>query len=1021
MCSRIIKFTSIFLFVLFIFHGGCKSPFTPSESLPVIWVNTFTISFNCAEVGANPSSQVLNVKNIGPNTLNYRIEDDADFYDVDWLTVTPTSGTSSGQIVEHTIIIDKTGMAARDSVYTAKITVSSSEAYNSPQVVDVNLKIEKEPPPEISVSPQSLAFSAKQGAVSNPSSQTLRIKNTGQQALNYTISDDANWLDVTPKSGSSTGGENAHSVSVNVKNLSEGSYKGKITITDANASNSPESVEVTLTVSQKPPPVISVNPTSLSFSGKTGGSNPAPQYIRIKNSGESTLNYSISNNANWLNISPTSGSSTGQEITHTVSVNIGGLAEGTYKGAITITDSNANNSPQTVSVTLTISKKPPPEIWVSPTSMTFSGEVGGSNPSSQNMVIRNIGEETLNYAISDDADWLSVSPASGSSTGQDIVHTVSVNISGLSEGTHNGTMTITDANAVNSPQKVGVTLTLGKQTPPEISVVPSSLTFSGKEGGSNPSSQSIVIKNSGKGTLDYTISDDADWFGVSPGSGSSTGNENAHAVSVNTSGLGSGTYSGTITISSSNASNSPQTVGVTLTISEKPPPVISVTPSSLTFSGKVGESNPSSQSIKIKNSGEGTLNYSIADDANWLSVNPTSGSSTGGENSHTVSINISGLNEGTHTGIITITDSNASNSPQTVGVTLTLTKDQPPAISVTPTSLTFNAEQGGSNPSSQSIGIRNSGQQTLNYSITDNADWLSVNPASGSSTGGENSHTVSVSISGLSSGTHNGTITITDSNASNSPQTVSVTLNISEPPPPVIWVSPTSLNFVVMQGDPNPSSQISIKNSGGQILDYTISVDAGWLSVSPDNGSSTGGENSHTVSVNISGLSPGTYTGTITISDSNASNSPQTVIVSLTINAIPSDNEISVSYNRNGQEVIVSINIKGNIKEIKAYSLQLSYDENMFDYKEYTAAGTLTESWGSSASHKIGDGLLNVGGFTGDPANAIPKGEIGTLIKIILVVNCTGCGSSSQICIDAYDDDIKEMTPKPACTTFNYQ
>ena len=336
MCSRIIKFTSIFLFVLFIFHGGCKSPFRPSETLPVIWVNTFSISFNCAEVGANPAPQIFQVKNTGPNTLNYTIEDDANFYDVDWLTITPASGSSSGQIIEHTVVVDKTGMNSRDSAYNAKITISSSDAYNSPQKVDVSLKIEKEPPPEIDVSPQSLAFSAKQGAVSNPSSQTLRIKNTGQQTLNYTLSDDAAWLDVTPKSGSSTGGENTHTVSVNIKELSEGAYKGKITITDANASNNPKNVEVTLTVSQKPPPVISVTPTSLSFSGKQGGSNPAPQSIRIKNSGESTLNYSISDNANWLSVSPSGGSSTGQEITHNVSVNIGGLGEGSYNGIITI-------------------------------------------------------------------------------------------------------------------------------------------------------------------------------------------------------------------------------------------------------------------------------------------------------------------------------------------------------------------------------------------------------------------------------------------------------------------------------------------------------------------------------------------------------------------------------------------------------------------------------------------------------------------------------------------------------------
>ena len=388
-------------------------------------------------------------------------------------------------------------------------------------------------------------------------------------------------------------------------------------------------------------------------------------------------------------------------------------------------------------------------------------------------------------------------------------------------------------------------------------------------------------------------------------------------------------------------------------------------------------------------------------------------------------MSISGLSEGSHSGAITITDSNASNSPQTVSVTLTLSKDQPPQISVTPTSLEFSAIQGGSDPSAQSIRIRNSGQQTLNYTISDDAAWLSVSPSSGSSTGGENVHTVSVSIGSLGTGTHNGTITITDPNATNSPQTVRVTLTISEPSPPVISVTPTSLSFSAQQGDSNPSAQsIRVRNSGAQTLDYTITDDAGWLSVSPTSGSSTGGENTHTVSVDISGLSPGSYNGTITISDPNASNDPQTVSVNLTIKAIPSDNEISVSCSPtsggNGTQVTVSINIKGNINEIKDYGFVLTYDENMFDYQGYTTSGTLTESWGGSAANKVGDGTVNAGGFVGS-ASSIPAGSEGTLIKIILVVNNTGGTSPSQIQIDNYSDGISGMTPQPASTSFTYQ
>ena len=1129
MCLKSGKYTAIILFMILLFTGGCKTPFTPAEEFPVIWVSTFNFSFSCQEIGPNPVSQVLQVKNSGPGTLSYTIKDDANFYDVDWLNIAPTNGVSSGQLVEHTLTINKAGMSARDQDYTAKITVTSTEATNSPLTVDVSLKIEEEPPPEIKVTPKSMTFSAKQGAVSNPASQTLNIQNIGQQTLSYTISDDVPWLEVSPTSGNSKGQTRNHTVSVNLKGLGVGNHTGTITIADPNASNSPQTVGVTLVIAKKPPPQIFVTPSSLSFSAQEGGPNPSSQAISIRNNGEGTLDYRITKDADWLRVNPGRGTSTGQDITHTVSVEIAGLGKGTYSGNLIISDSEAVNSPQMVEVTLVLAEQPPPEIDVSPASLTFgakegganpdpqnirvrnsgqgtlnyrisddagwlsvspttgsstgqdnnhsvsvntsglskgtytgkitvneasssrvrvlvnpktvdvtlvvsetpppqiglsasslsfSAQEGGSNPASQKLLVKNLGEGTLNYSISDDVEWMSVSPNSGESTGQDNEHDVSVNISGLSEGSYTGTITVTDSNAINSPQTVNVTLTISKQPQPQIGVNPSSVTFSAQEGGANPVSQSIVISNIGAGTLNYSLTDDATWLSVSPTSGSSTGPGKTHTLSVNISGLAKGTYTGQVTITDAAASNNPQTVSVTLALGEKPPPQIGVSPKSLSFSAEEAGANPASQNIQIKNNGDGTLNYSLTDDADWLSVSPTSGTSTGGANSHTVSVDISGLGEGTYNGTITITDANASNSPQMVNVTLNISAQPPPEISVTPTSLTFNADQGGSNPSSQNIQVSNSGQQTLNYTISDDAAWLSVSPDSGSSTGGANSHTVSVDISGLGAGTHNGTITITDSNASNSPQTVSVTLNIE--PLPAISVTPTSLTFNATAGQSNPSSQsIGISNSGGQTLNYTVSDDAGWLSVSPGSGSSTGGQNSHIVSVNISGLSAGTHNGTITITDSNASNSPQTVSVTLNLEAPPSDNEISVvcspSSGGSGTEVTVSINIKGNTSSISSYSFVFNYDESKFNYQGYSTSGTLTESWGSgSAAYKIGDGTVNVGGYGG--INSIPAGSEGTLIKIILVSEGS---SSSQIQISNYDDDIAGMTPEPATTTFN--
>ncbi|HET8677833.1 MAG TPA: hypothetical protein VFO63_18680, partial [Blastocatellia bacterium] len=67
--------------------------------------------------------------------------------------------------------------------------------------------------------------------------------------------------------------------------------------------------------------------------------------------GGGTLNWTASDNATWLSVSPTSGTAPSAV---TVSANIAGLTPGTYNGTITVTATGATNSPVGVPVTLTV-------------------------------------------------------------------------------------------------------------------------------------------------------------------------------------------------------------------------------------------------------------------------------------------------------------------------------------------------------------------------------------------------------------------------------------------------------------------------------------------------------------------------------------------------------------------------------------------------------------------------------------------------------------------------------------------
>ena len=457
-------------------------------------------------------------------------------------------------------------------------------------------------------------------------------------------------------------------------------------------------------------------------------------------------------------------------------------------------------------------------------------------------------------------------------------------------------------------------------------------------------------------------------------------------------------------------------------------PVIWVNGDTLTFSASEAGSNPAPQVFQIKNSGVENMVYTIVDDADWLTVSPSGGASDGQIIEHLVSVDKTGLasRSEAYTAKITVSSIQACKSPQQVTVSLNLSEQPPPEISVTPRDVNFSAAVGGSNPAAQTIRVRNSGQGTLNYTLTDDANWLAVNPASGTSTGNEVTHSLTVNTAGLTTGTYTAVVTIADSNAVNNPQVVNVTLTIGTSLPPAIAVSPSSLTFNAMVGGPNPATQrIRVRNSGQGTLNYVVTDDAAWMNVTPASGTSTGKDVSHTVSVNIAGLTTGTYTGLITVSSPNATNSPRAVQVTLVIGSVPTNNQISISCVPNsggtGNTIDVRISILGNTSEIKAFGMDITYDKTMFAFVGVNK-GSLTGSWAFVTGSETGTGV-RIGGFAGDPNLAVPVGSSGTIAVLRLQVTCAACadGRQSQLCMSSFTDDIRGMTPAPGCATFTYR
>ena len=521
-----------------------------------------------------------------------------------------------------------------------------------------------------------------------------------------------------------------------------------------------------------------------------------------------------------------------------------------------------------------------PAIGTSSSSLSFTAQQGGGNPAAQTLSLSNTGSGTLRWSASESTPWLLLSSASGTGNGS---ITVSAATGSLTVGTHSGTITLSGGAGV-AAVTVPVSFTISAApVAPAIGASPTTLSFTAQQGGGNPAAQTLSLSNTGGGTLSWNASESTTWLSLSPASGTGNG---SMTTSVVTGSLAVGSHSGTITLSASGASS--VTIPVTFTITAAPvPPAIGLSPTSLSFTAQQGSGNPAAQTLTISNTGGGTLNWNASESTTWLSLSPASGTGNG---SMTASVVTGSLTAGSYSDVVTLS---GGAGVTTVPVSFTVTAAPvPPAIGASPTSLAFTATQGGANPAAQTLSISNTGGGTLTWSASDNAAWLTLSPSTGT---GNGTVALNAATGTLTPATYSGTITLSGGGVT--PVTVPVSFTISATP--AIGASPTTLSFTAQQGGGNPVAQtLTISNTGGGTLNWSVSHDATWLSHTPGTGTGTG---TVTISVLTGFLTAGTYNGVVTLYATGAPSvtvpvaftvTPSATTASTTINVNPS----SLSY-----------------------------------------------------------------------------------------------------------------------------
>ena len=532
----------------------------PSVAPPQLQLVTTHIDLGTNSAGTTSSKQIT-LRNTGGNRLTWKQKSDAT-----WLTAAPTGGNSytfEGS-TSVTITANRSHLAPK-SPYTGHIVFSQKDGSN-PSTLTVTMSVDSTPA-ALNVSLSTLTFAATN--TQSVPTQSVMLQNSGGKVLSWqataTTNDGANWLYVSgPANGSIAPAQGQQlTIGVQAQSLAAGPYQGSISLTGGASAT----IYVALTVIA--PGNILVTPTTLSFTGLTQ-QTVASQTLTLQNTGGQPQTWSANvDQGNWLSVTPQGGSvGAGSQAQIAVNINTTGLQANSYQGSITFT---VGNQLTTVPVALALTTPPAAVISVQNTALTFQ-TAWHNNPVGQSLTITNSGNADLHWVATESGTGATFAPlslASGSlpPLSSKLIE-VNPSVASSPPGTLNTTITIADSDAGTTVASRTVPVTVIIQSQAEISTVPANISLTAS--GTNPSTQTFAITNTGTAPLNWTANVHMDvptggtWLSVDTTSGTlAPGASKNITVSCDSTGLTKGVYySGTILITDSDTNTvvAPQTV-----------------------------------------------------------------------------------------------------------------------------------------------------------------------------------------------------------------------------------------------------------------------------------------------------------------------------------------------------------------------------------------------------------------------------------------------------------------------------
>lgn len=409
--------------------------------------------------------------------------------------------------------------------------------------------------PVLEFSQAEVLFTTQEGSTDSVASQ-LALQTTGAGQVDFFLSDNANWLSLSPTSGTTP---DSIAVTVDPSGLAAGEYTAVVEATSASAGADTllVNLEILPAVVSNYSLMVSPNPDRSAASSLQASSVSGDIYVFVPQSPDiSRVQFYIDNpqasgapnqteSVAPYDLAGTASNDSALPFDTTV------LEDGTHTvtAVVRFKDSSVHEVTDFFDVANTTTT-----LEFSASSLAGSRHIDYPEPLISSVTLTDSDEAGAPFSLSPSESWLSATTDSGTTPA---TISVTADPAGLSAGTHNATLSASASGYASAELTYTLSITEG---PTGLLVAPDSLSFSG-EPDTSIASQSVNVSHSDGLAHGFTVSTNEFWLSASPASGTTP---EAISITADTSGLASGNYSATLTLSSSG--NSPVDVPVTLSI-----------------------------------------------------------------------------------------------------------------------------------------------------------------------------------------------------------------------------------------------------------------------------------------------------------------------------------------------------------------------------------------------------------------------------------------------------------------------